>query len=70
MRLRRRNLVSPSCSRQEGGPQGAPTVRRVREDGASECPLVIDGIGVALVEEQDLMRKQADFRLVFHHENT
>jgi hypothetical protein len=45
-------------------------VRRVREDGKSEGPSVIDGIGVALFEEQDSMRKQADFRLVFHHENT
>ena len=51
-------------------PQGPPTVRRVREDGESERLSVIDRIGVALLEEHDPMRKQADFRLVFHHENT
>ena len=51
-------------------PQGAPIVLRVEEDGASECRPVIARIGVALNEEHHPTRKRADFRLVFHHENT
>ena len=40
------DVVSPSSSLRVGPPQGAPTGRRVEDEGRSECPAVTGGIGV------------------------
>lgn len=42
-----RNVVSPSSSPGESTPQGAPMGRRVQDEGESEGPPVMGGIGVA-----------------------
>jgi hypothetical protein len=60
-----RNMVSPSSSPWDGELQGTLTGGRVREDGGSECRSVIDRIGAGMIAP---LRKQADFRLVVHHE--
>ena len=66
----RRNVVSPSSSREGKRAAREPTGRRVKDEGASERRPVIGRIGVEPSRRHHPTRKRADFPRVFRHERT